>query len=625
MALLEDYKQCLTDIAECESEMKRKKYSLDTNQYQIVDVDESIQKVNRDNKDYKEQAIKNYTATKLQQVVSPMEEQFKVLKGNLDSIPNQLGSETNRILNKDYNYKAVNVISELTDTYNVIQKYYPLFEKYESVDLGSIISDYVNQSLTPSMGTLKAIKMYIINSMDEMDLVEPTSKLHRVFDKLIIHSEQLSKLKNTTRLIVYSVYIIGILLAILLLPVLFFSLYLSILVMSCIDFYKHEKKILEVVLPFKQLIFVYDEMQKQTTEFLNQCRSQEMNRTTQRYDELNESLRNQLVELGSQIQTAKRDINSNTNEDEAVTEYNSKCSAELAHFVSVKEELTNKQTVIQSDINNLNNRLNELTTKRSSLKTGIIDTYLKVKTPGDSQILPVSFFLGIRENGELIEFNYNRNTTVILYDGNSEDNTSLITMMIMQLLSSMSIMSLDITLFDLKCGCSDYAVFALKEDSSDNPVDLADIFHFVTSKEKMTKCLTSNQSEMQYRNKLILSKADDINIYNDEMIKNDSLTSDYRILFFQDFEYANTIGNESFLQLCRVGPRVGIIPIVFLPLDYISKSEQNNNSTACKQLVEFFQASSDSIFWYGDGQLQDYSPEFRPSLIEDLRKNIKDK
>ena len=105
------------------------------------------------------------------------------------------------------------------------------------------------------------------------------------------------------------------------------------------------------------------------------------------------------------------------------------------------------------------------------------------------------------------------------------------------------------------------------------------------------------------------------------MLQRKSLTREYYILFIQDPD-PKLLGSQKFLQLCRSGPVVGIIPIIFISHLAVS-SMRSENAQILIPLIEFFECVRNNTFTF-NGSTQDINSDLASAnqIIDDLRRSL---
>lgn len=251
--------------------------------------------------------------------------------------------------------------------------------------------------------------------------------------------------------------------------------------------------------------------------------------------------------------------------------------------------------------------------EKERLKQQLTQTYLYPKTPGDAKIMPESFFLGFDNEGALMEFNHGCQSTLVEYLGSSSQCvTDLLMMMTIQLLMTMDITSISLSFIDTYSGGVDFAVFQDKELSS--------VFETIATDDLAVKLVESLHDTQRALSSKILIKADNIVEYNKMMLERKSFTQDYHILFFQTLP-ERVLKDTKFLQLCKNGPAVGIIPIIFMSQDFLKETSKERYESRIL-LASFIESINSRLFCYDSKtlNLEQRHPQYRDRLLEIYRR-----
>ena len=256
-------------------------------------------------------------------------------------------------------------------------------------------------------------------------------------------------------------------------------------------------------------------------------------------------------------------------------------------LVKKKKTIEGQISYIQDMINNINSDLIDMKEELASLRKQIEDIYCSKIKPGTSRLMVDELFLGFEDDGDLRLFEFNHSSTLVLYTGKSVDVSDLCMQIFVQMLREVNISATSFYIFDTEMGAPDFAPFTQDE--------LSDVVHICSTKDQCTDAIKRVHSMLAVRNASIISLADDIQSYNENMIAQNSITYNYVILLIQDSGGA-IYDNANFQQLCKSGPRVGIIPIVFVSSQWFIDSIQGHskNPASCWSVM----SSIDNWFSY---------------------------
>lgn len=405
-----------------------------------------------------------------------------------------------------------------------------------------------------------------------------------------------SKLDNKTRIFVFLVYLCTLVLLCLFYPFVPIVL-LGVSVSILYHHYEKENRILfDLLLPYSKLEdgvqFVEESIRVKIAKLRGIAMDKEdtaFSRERAPLDDEYEKLEKDKSQVESKI---RNELSDDDLKDMVRKEYESQVAKLTEQNAKLNREIHKLQRFIESDEKNLP----QLRERQKSMLLEIKQAYLNPTEPGTSSYLTQSFFLGIDERlGALIEFKFGGKTTLIMYKGDDcRTNKALITMMLMQLLSSMSITVLDVYLTDLKSAGMDYAPFF--------PASLSDKMHCCGTDSQVNEAIHNLHESMLARRREILTESPSLVEYNDTMLSRKSLPYEYIFFFLQD-PTDKQMQNQELQQLLYNGPIVGIIPIVFVRHKDISHLGGKSKDETPKY-VSFFQAFEGSSFIF-DGVSND--------------------
>lgn len=423
-----------------------------------------------------------------------------------------------------------------------------------------------------------------------------------------------AKWSNKSKLMVYIAYCFVVVLACLTVPIVplaVFSLTVSVAAFSCM---RENKMCLKFVMPYVMLQTGVAKLDARIESKLQKLRADAIADAMRKAGCDVEPLLKEQEELNKELLIAPQRVRQSISDEElrqlVVQEFAAQVEECQARETSTSKEIHKLERFVKSDELNLP-RLRE---KQKAMLLQIKDAYLNPSVPGTALTLTESFFLGIDEaQGTLIEFKFGGKSTLIMYKGaNCHTNKVLITMMLMQLLSSMSISVLDIYLTDQVSAGTDYAVFFQKE--------LQDKMHLCATENDTSNAISELHEALILRTREILTEAPSLADYNETMLSRKSLPREYIFLFLQDPTDKQMV-DQNLQQILANGPLVGIIPIVF-----ISHSDVNGlsgqSADSLPKVVNFFKLFHGSTFIF-DGVTNDLnvSDDLDACIIEMLERS----
>lgn len=485
-------------------------------------------------------------------------------------------------------------------------------EAVDSVSSTSILATVENAlTLDSNSYNIEALTVTVEKMLSDIPDLTDTSAFSSIMGCLLFDIKTLDKVSPPTRLAVYAIYLAFIVFLMRVQPLLFIFPYSIALITSLYSNTKRSQKLIDFIYPYKLLEERAEFSRKTLKQKILQKRQQEVSDLQRQLESKVAPMETRVGILQQKLAQVEVAVRSETSKESLTANAKADYERRIGNCDSKLKELQNELGRTHKFIESDKKQLELVQNKKTELRTVVAENYLNPKEPGDSKLLCKSFFLGFDDNDELIEFRYDGLTTVVVYKGaDNSVNAPLITMMMMQLLSSMSMPSLKIAITDVRTGCADYAVFS--------PPTLSNRIVLCATNSDVNNIITEYHDEFISRSKEILTEARSLDEYNQRMLERRSLTRDYYILFLQD-PGLKILSDQKFLQLCMSGPRVGIIPIVFLSHTMINDVLKGKDDKRV-QLHNFVIAAGEKFYLYS-GSTQDISESagFRRTLIDRTR------
>lgn len=220
-----------------------------------------------------------------------------------------------------------------------------------------------------------------------------------------------------------------------------------------------------------------------------------------------------------------------------------------------KEEYIEQIEESEEELNDCLDQIARLKIKLQSLRKQIEEKYMGELKPGSNRLLTINLFLGFEKDEAIRVFDFNGDSSVIFYSGESSDVTNLAMSIFLEILREVNIASLSFYVMDTDMGAPEFMPFTQKE--------LSEVVTICSTKDQCIAVLNQVHSMLEERNRSILAYASNIRDFNKQMLDKNSLTREYVFLIVQESSGA-ILNNPKFQQICKAGPRVGIIPIVFI-------------------------------------------------------------
>lgn len=598
MDLLQQYRTCLKNITNIMREQDMNEKNLDRLRAEISDLESKKVLL----KASMRSSVDKQSAAQLQKMISAKRSEILSAVADVDR---QIGT-----LLREYE-SAVNQARSNQDTTKFKPNFIRLNAAKSIIAKGSEAIDDVASPAIISSITSRLAREAPDAPLSDNDFEELTFEVERLledvpdgtfdnlFEKIIsfvlLDINTFSKLKPGSRATIYVVYILAFAGLLMIEPVLFCLPYSILLMSAGYRNIRTNQKLLAFTYPYKlleQQVGIYEDS-------LNGRIQAQLDRTLQslakKHDVQRAPLEARKAELNRILPGVENEVKNNTSFDDlmaaAQAEYDQKIEEIQQQINKANGTIARTNKFIASN----DKQLEKAFAMRDSLKGEIVKTYLNPTKPGDSKLLVRSFFLGVDDSDELIEFNYDGKPTLIIYKGDSSEvNAPLINMMLMQLLANMSIISLRIAVTDTLKGGSPYAVFS--------PKQLSERITICATDSAVQEIIKEYHNEFQMRTKDILTTAESLDAYNEMMLQRHSLTRDYLFLFLQDPDI-KTIKGQNLLQLCRSGPQLGIIPIIFV--NNTQLNEWLLDTTETLLTIKDFTETFDEQLFIFDGDTQD--------------------
>lgn len=610
MDILAEYKKCLKLIRVLQSETGKNSGDLEKYTSDAKNAAASIEML----KVQMQSASESQTRRKLSELITARRDE---INGKIDEIDRKIQAVIDNATQEKQK-----VISQIT--LQQFPKEIAIVNQARAVlsQGAGIIENSVPQSI------LASVQNAVIQDTNVYDLTVLTGKVEDLFDKvpdtvdvsifkkvvkgIMLDTAIFKNWKPRTRMFVYILWMAVLVALLVYAPFVVIVPYSLLLIGSLISNVGRSKKLMNFCYPYKLL-------EERTTQLMQDLNQRVETSRGQRYVQINQQrdievakLREERQKWQQQFDEAEMDIRSKTSVGEIAEKVQADYRKKIEDAQKLQEQAKKAFDRTQKFIA-ANKRQYEATlARKEELKKQVQEYYLSPTTPGTSKLLTSSFFLGMDSQEELIEFDYRGITTLIIYRGeNSTVNAPLITMMLMQLLASMSIVSLKLVITDVHNACASYAQFS--------PPTLSSRIRLCATDEEVKTAVEEFHVEMITRNTTILTEAPSIEDYNKQMLDRKSLTREYCLLFLQDPDF-KLLASQKFLQLCRSGPKVGIVPLVFLSHTNVNKMKEENDNVL-DGLLSFMEIVSENAYSF-NGSTQDLVVNDAGvcQVIDDLRR-----
>lgn len=498
-------------------------------------------------------------------------------------------------------------VRKLRQAKNVIDRGSEIFDSAYS----EVIRNGLERTIieTPEEFDIEELTTIVATQYEHAPDIEQDSIFSKVIRGFVLDINSFEKLKPKTRLLLYALYLFIVIALFVKVTWMVIVPYSIMLMVAVVTNYKQLRNLVKYLYPYMLLKTLHSNKFMQVENYMMAKRNEVESAAKKEYQAKCDKIDSALREANYRRQAVPAEVRKNASVDELTKTAKERYMARLAATQEEIESSNKESTRLNQFILNNTQQLAQLASNRDTLKQQLVAEYLDPKTPGTSKLLVKSFFLGMDDRGELIEFTYDGKTTLIVYKGeDNRVNGPLISMMLMQLFSTMSIISVRINLVDMRSGGQQYASFAHK--------DLDGRVKVIGTDKDLRTTIDDIHNEYLFRNTEILSEAEHIDVYNARMIETQSLTYDYVFFFVQDPDMS-ILATQKMLQLCRTGPTVGIIPIIFLSNRTINETIQNARTNELDSLRTFLESLEEQVFVYV-GNTQDllHDPTIKYKIID---------
>lgn len=617
MGLLDEYSDLLSNIHNLSAEIPQIRLQIRNYERMLTQLEQD--RANLDIERSRKQSA--LFAEEVGHLVESEKARLDLKKGNIQTKLQELNAQHNNTLNK---IKKANYSDELEKKYLLLNKMEVAVNKYNP-------PTYVDPQLVEatskflSVSDQKYSEKAVLNLIAEVQTTYHTMRMNKpastkgvskVLDYITLKQLNTSKASNQTKLWVYLGYLAALCAMCITIPVLPIALVGGAAMLSFSKSITGNKNVIEFILPYTKLSESLKALKDEISSSVEKLRQKELDEENSKFKKTCDKLQEQLFTLEEECTSAENAARSSISQEEinkrVEMQYASEIESCNQKIADTEKQIKRQKMFIASN----EEQIPMLKEQQKILLEKIKELYLNPSAPGTSRRLTKSFFLGINEkNGTLIEFKFDGKTTLIMYKGAScRSNKDLISMMLMQLLSSMSLTTLSIYLTDLSSAGSDYAVFFQPQ--------LSGKLHMCATNDDIKSAIEDLHNELIMRTGDILTEAESLEAYNEQMLSRKSLPREYIFFLFQDPTDAD-MQNQKLVQLLLNGPTVGIIPIVFLQHTNLTEIISKVGDKAAA-LMRFFDAFGACAFTF-DGTTSDLAatPDLSSTIISMIKKGAK--
>lgn len=213
-----------------------------------------------------------------------------------------------------------------------------------------------------------------------------------------------------------------------------------------------------------------------------------------------------------------------------------------------------KSRELKAKLNNLNQDL------QMALKE-VRNKYIALN--GTNNFFDTRYVLDVTDN-EIVEWEHPKSSALFLYDGGVSYTDTFIRLFIAETLSKFSCCSCMIDVWDTITLASSYRIFTKNmDDPSDKSRGCVSV---MINEDEVEESLSSLESELAKRALSIKQETDNIDEFNELMVKVEGTCLDYRFLILDNFDLT-MLGNSRLMRLITSGSEMGIYIMIFCRLD----------------------------------------------------------
>ena len=383
----------------------------------------------------------------------------------------------------------------------------------------------------------------------------------------------------------------------------FFPFYL-ILIGTCMVFnLLRNYKILKIILAHKAV-------QDNVDEIESKIRADVLAELDRQTKQLNSSFENNMQKLKEQeaaLKKVSKDTSLNAKksfqfDDSKIAETYQTSLSQQEHE---QEELTKRLTELNSQLSSLKNDIKILAKDAGNAIAAFQKSYLDPNKIGSSIVFKGKFLIDVVNNAP-VYFEHPKTSCLFLYQS-KELMQNFIRLLILQLRAELKPTMLLVDLYDVKTLGAAFLNCKPKALKDSEQSTIGRLFTIYTSEQEFKKHISEYTADIKSKTFSILAEHQNIDAYNQFMVKLDSLPVPFTFSFLID-PSDQILGQEELLQILESGGNVGSYVHIFLDEDMFFKSGD--------RYKKFIDAVG-KICALRDNEINSFSKEF---LLEKLEK-----
>lgn len=501
----------------------------------------------------------------------------KAIKEQLENAQKQNDAQVANItrmreaLNREMNNNKLSICKNARDSIKCIsdlQRVYDFIQEHQDIGdyPGEVVFDDIEdiQKLNSRVKQLKEhLKEYNKNVDGIINKLSNTLSLYEIFKG--INNPKMSSL-------IMTVYILLITVVMCKLPVVVFAGYVTLTIKALIESKKRNYEMLDLQSEFTVLKKSYNNCQASIECEFEQKTAEMLDDVDIKFKSQFDQLKIMLDNIQEEYEKTLKQIEDNRNDPDMIAKILESANDKLNALLGRENKFSKAKSSAELNLQEKQEELEELRLELSELKEKIDNSFNENLTPGKERLLPDYIFMGYNSDGKASIIKHNGDALVIMYSGASSEVVEPLTVYIVsRILTQLSIASVSMNIFDINQGAMTLASYA-----SDR---LADNFIICRTADQITERVKEIHSRISYLAPEMAKIANNIKDYNEYMISKNSLTLDYTFIIAQDYG-ENLFKDPKFIQLCKSGPKLGIIPIIFLSMNTLSNLVNSGSSNS---------------------------------------------
>lgn len=557
--LISKYNVLLDDIEDLESEIEELRDSIETHTESLNTLSKSIESA-RETLGEDSPLIDKEIKRLLENAQEQNDRQVASVTQSKNALYEQMSKEKMKICKEAR--ESIRGVDELQKIYDFIQEHSNIGDYPGKLEFTAI------EDIPQLKARVQQLKEHISNYTKEV--VSITERLSNV-----LSMKEIFKGINNPKIatLAMTLYIMLITVVICRLPVVFFAGYTTLTVKAIIDSAKNRDKLLNLQAEYTALKKSYNNCQISIEGEFDHKTAEMLEKIELSYQAQFNNIKLMLDTIQKQYENIVKDLENKRHDPAAIAKILESANSKLSMLLGREAKLDKARKSDEASLIEREEELEDLKEELKDLRAKIEELDSDELILGKSRILPNTIFTGFNSDKKANVIAHNGDALIICYSGETSDAVAPLALSIVtKMLTQLSIAAINIRVFDINRGAPAFAPYTADK--------LGDAIKICRTTDQIAECIKSIHSRVDYLSTEMYKIANNIQEYNTYMLSKNSLTMDYTILVVQDCG-ENLYKDPKFLQLCKIGPPLGIIPIIFISLNTLSNlSNGGSNSVA---------------------------------------------